>query len=35
LQVTDPPVGAWQTVQLLPHDFGSVLPLTTHVVPQT
>jgi hypothetical protein len=34
LQVTDPPVGAWQTVHVLPQEFRSVLPLTTQVVPQ-
>jgi hypothetical protein len=34
LHVTDPPAGAWQTVQLLPQEFLSVLPLTTQVVPQ-
>jgi hypothetical protein len=31
LQVTVPLVGAVQTVQLLPHDIGLVLPLITQV----
>ena len=30
LQVTVPFAGAVQTVQLLPHELGSVLPLITH-----
>jgi hypothetical protein len=34
LQVTDPPVGAWQTAQLLPQELLSVLPFTTQVLPQ-
>jgi hypothetical protein len=32
LQVTVPPAGAWQTVQLFPHEFTSVLPFTTQVL---
>ena len=31
LQVTVPFVGAVHTVQLLPHELMSMLPLTTHV----
>ena len=34
LQETVPLAGAWQTVQPLPHEFRSVLPLTTQLVPQ-
>jgi hypothetical protein len=34
LQVTEPLAGARQTVQEFPHELGSVLPLTTQLLPQ-